>query len=412
MSSKAKAPFEIAALAVLGAGVLLSSQFAAGPVAWLCLAIGLAGLAHFGRLPAPSPLDAPAALMLVAAGFGLWVEPTDAGRLQIERLLGGLGAAYGLLAWCRTPGRLRLTVIALAGLGAGLALAAPFAVDWRATQSKLIPDAVYAPFPLLISDAVHPNTLAAALALLLPLPIALWLGPPAGSQKAGRGRWLAAAAWLFMLTALVLTRSRAGYLAALLGLVAGLWLLGRRRPAAALLLLALGGVAAALLLPAVGPPVPAPLQQAVSSDTWAFRLATWRYGLTMLAAFPFTGVGPAQFNQVGERLFGLPVSNQLGAHSLYLQIGLDLGLPALFAFLSLVVLALWSGLRARGAFLSAERGQSAELVAAVAAGLLALLTHGLVDGTIWATRAEPLMFVCIGFLLAAGRQVADPQSET
>jgi hypothetical protein len=191
--------------------------------------------------PSGTPLDWPLLLLIVMGGVSLLITALpQVTMVQVMRLAAGIAGFYGLVNWARDRTRLLLATAVLAAGGVILALLAPFVVDWNRTKSVLIPAAFYAPFPLLVSDPVHPNVIAALLALSLPLPLA-WLVSPIYSDTTWwkvNSRLLAVAACLLMGIILLLTKSRGGYVAAAVGGLVVMWLSVRKRRAFVLTLIA------------------------------------------------------------------------------------------------------------------------------------------------------------------------------
>ncbi len=66
----------------------------------------------------------------------------------------------------------------------------------------------------------------------------------------------------------------------------------------------------------------------------------------MLQDFPFTGIGMGTFTQVADRLYPFFLyapGTVEHAHNLFLQVGVDLGLPGLIAWLAIFMIGLFSG---------------------------------------------------------------------
>ena len=72
------------------------------------------------------------------------------------------------------------------------------------------------------------------------------------------------------------------------------------------------------------------------------RLEIWSRALYMLQDFPFTGIGMGAFRQVANLLYPFflagPDAEIPHAHNIFLQVGVDLGLPGLIAWLALLIL--------------------------------------------------------------------------
>ena len=125
----------------------------------------------------------------------------------------------------------------------------------------------------------------------------------------------------------------------------------------------------------------------------------------MLQDFPFTGIGMGTFRQVANLLYPFflagPDAEIPHAHNLLLQVGVDLGLPGLVAWLGLlmvVVFAAWRVYR-RG------RATGDMRLAGLGAGLLAsqvvLAVHGLTDAPMWGTRPAVVVWAIWGLAMAA-----------
>ena len=232
----------------------------------------------------------------------------------------------------------------------------------------------------------HPNVLAAL--LVLGLLVAAGLAREKWSEVASRGaRGLAVFPILAMVACaagLVLTQSRAGEAAAVLGLwwLVVAWRVRRRWLRAALCLapLVAGGAALALAAGLGGPGVTEALK------SLRYRLDYWQATAEVLRRYGLAGVGLENFGLYYTE-FKLPtaVEEIRDPHNLVLSVWSSLGLAGLAALAGLVVVALHSWLAKKGtaplaggepaAGLSAEALAKAEAAGHSAPGesLLALL---------------------------------------
>lgn len=160
-----------------------------------------------------------AGVSLIVTAFSEAMTPATA------RLVASVALTYGLIGWARTRTRLRWLSLALALIGSLLALVAPFVVDWLSNKPFLIPAGLYDHCPLLVGDTVHPNMMAAALILLLPLPTAWMLH----AQRVSPRLIMLGVLPALMAATLVLTKSRGGYIAAAIAVTSVTWLSRRRR---------------------------------------------------------------------------------------------------------------------------------------------------------------------------------------
>lgn len=329
--------------------------------------------------------------ILVAFGLLSLLVTADltVSRGPVNQLVVNTILTFGLVGWLYHSGRVVLYTAFLVAFGVALAMAAPLTIEWQQNKGGLIPDAFYARLPVVLSDPVHPNIMASLMLLFFPMPLLLFF-------RSGRAGWttrtvVTAAAAAVMLLVLFLTRSRAGYLIGAIGVVWTLWLTQWRR--VALVVAALGAVLALFLL--LGSQQGTAAADLSDASTLAFRFNVWRLALDMLRDFPFTGVGMSQFNPVAERLYPYPSTDSLGAHNLYLQVAVDLGLVALMGFLFIFWGTLW-----RGWQLYSRRGGQSALLLGSLLGLSLLALHGLVDATVWGTRMSIAPWLLVAPVLA------------
>jgi putative inorganic carbon (HCO3(-)) transporter len=209
---------------------------------------------------------------------------------------------------------------------------------------------------------------------------------------------LAAAAYGMMGTVLILTKSRGGYLAGAIGFTTIL-LYTRRTKLALGLVVALMGVGVWLSQDAV-PRGDAIVGRIADPGTWEFRQEVWRIAIWMIGDFPFTGIGMGTFNQVATRLYPFPPTDNPGAHNLYLQVGVDLGVIGLVAFLALLALAL--ALANAAVRISGSNGNDPLHILTIGAfaSLAGYCAHGLIESGVWGTRAAIVPWLVIGLAVS------------
>ena len=341
-----------------------------------------------------TPADLPVLLILLSAAVSLAVSALpEISYPQVLRLLTGLALFYAAVNWTDNEDRLRLLCTGLIAAGVALGVLAFFSVDWDGTKFPFIPETVYNRIPTLVSDVVHPNVLGGTLLLSAPLAAAVVLW---GGMKSRWLRWLGAAAFFWMASVLVLSQSRGALLGlgiAVLVLVAFRWRWGWLGFVAAIAGLvwaidAFGSLNLADLL----------FGSRVFGGVRG-RMEIWGRGIFMLQDFPFTGIGMGLFPMVVDRIypfFSTSEMSVLHAHNLFIQIGIDLGIPGLIAWLAVFVSTAWTGWTVM---------RSGERYAGMGAGVLAvqvaLTVHGLFDAVIWGqVRGAPLVWLVWGFAMA------------
>ena len=260
-----------------------------------------------------------------------------------------------------------------------------------------------------VIEGVHPNQIAGTIMLYLPLLAALLMQRPAFFRRG----WLTAAliiSLVFALLALALSQSRSGWLgfAAAAVFMLFIWMWQRssgatRRGLLVALICLLLVLAAGLfwigsnnLLEIWQEP---PQQTAVGSlSTLNFRKQIWPWAITAVSDFPFTGTGLGSFRQVVFRLYpiDIPVTEDIAhAHNIFLQVALDIGLPGLIAYLSLVGLAFmigWQIMRRKTAFQVTTLG--------LLGCLLAFHVYGFVDTVALGAKPTLLLWFNLGIIAA------------
>jgi putative inorganic carbon (HCO3(-)) transporter len=147
------------------------------------------------------------------------------------------------------------------------------------------------------------------------------------------------------------------------------------------------------------------LSSGVSLGGLEGRIEVWSRAIYMIQDFPITGVGLGLFGDIADNLYPFflnPPGSVPHAHNLYLQIAVDVGIPGLIAWLSIlsIVLALSWQLYRSGRMM--RDNWTAGLGAGLLCSQLALLTHGLLDAVTWgAVRPVPIVWALWGLTCAA-----------
>ncbi|MBI4493842.1 MAG: O-antigen ligase family protein [Chloroflexi bacterium] len=379
-----------------------------------------------GYLSVRTPYDVPAVCLVLLLPLTLLpvVDWTFAAP-KLYGLLLGLALAYALANALGTPEQALLAVYAtVLALGGGLAAVGLVGTEWM--MHKLLPlGPLYERLPVLVRGVVygtdqggiHPNEVGGALALLVPLAVALLAGGLGRPRTRARGLLAAglAATGGLMAIVLLLTQSRSAYAGCGIGLLLLLaWRLvavprSRRAQALGAAVVALAAVAGGWLawrlatqwIAAAG----------TGLDTFTGRLELWDRAVSMLQDFPYTGIGMGQFSLVLHALYVpfliAPDTYVPHAHNFFLQLGLDLGIPGALAVLGLLLAffrALWQVYR---------RTDDAALRAAavgLGAGMASFLTYGLTDAIALGARGGLGLWIVLG--LGAALVRATPSGAT
>jgi len=331
----------------------------------------------------------------LALAFLGWVCIRTIGSLQGE-LATASAFTYGLAVLgfyvashaLERPGDLRL---ALCAATAGLAAEAAWVAAQVATHSPLaLPGAKVAGTGEMVffggaGEAfrpsgffIHPNSLADHMTLLIPPAFALLL---LGRRRlAGSVWWTALAVLLVAWALLLVTLSRGGWAAALLGGAWVVWRFVRQRLLTSrhLAQMAVGAGIALVALVAVYPQVLLRLTAPDERSTES-RLILNDQAFTIIKAHPWLGVGYGGYNRAAYEYIAPAFANisqeyqeallQLVVHNHYLLVAAELGLPAMAFFVFMLARLVlmprpWGGWREPTAFAVAA-GLSGALVTQV-----------------------------------------------
>jgi putative inorganic carbon (HCO3(-)) transporter len=312
-------------------------------------------------------LEIPIALLLIAGIIGIAISPDHVGALGIYRayFIEPIALFYVAIDLLQTPQQFRVlllgiaigaTVFALMNLGA-------WAIALARHQTIATGDA---------PEALYSSPNAVAMFLEPPFALAAGFALYAGDR---RNRLIAAACLVFLLAALLLTLSRAGWLTlAVLAVVAVITIPNRRLKAALLGGALIGGFAVAQI-PYIHERLARQLDPTFKDNTFEGRLQIWSDTLHMLRDHPILGAGLRAYTQVmapyvtGNRI------PELYPHNVYLAMWAELGLLGLVAFIVLLGMLLWRGWRA---FYRAH-DFARPLLWGTSAAFVAIAVHGLFD---------------------------------
>jgi O-antigen ligase len=353
----------------------------------------------------PHAARTPLLILLLSVGMAVLVSPLPGRSAQaLWPLLVGLCAYWALgktTLSLRAERHLWRALILVAGglcLLAVLGMPPPQHPLWRRLG-------IAALFRQRFPETFNANVLAGALTLLAPFGVAGIVRPRL------RGAWvdvIERAATIsitaIMVLGLLLTESRGAYMVGAVSLVA---LVALGWPRALRWLLPAILLVAVLVVAVIGwrPIVDALL---IGDKTRGLdqRVEIWSRAVNMIADFPITGVGLGCFEPVMRAMYPLfliaggAVSH---AHNLYLQIGVDLGVTGLAAWLAILALALRAAWAARARFRVAQERDEELLCVACLASLAGMSLHGIIDCVVWGNKGAFLLWIVLGLSMALGR---------
>lgn len=367
-----------------------------------------------GRWRAATPATPALDLLILLLPLALWAAPEPLRQRyswpRAQILLWNYCLFWAVVTHASRSWTLfRLNAVGFFTAATGLALLAPFGIEWLDKFAAL--RWVVERFPPLLvgvfrgaESGFHPNQVAGTLLYALPLMAALSV---AGLRRSGpRGRWLLLPATALVGGVLLLTQSRA----ALLGLAVSLlvmallpWRWGR-------VALVGIGVGLALLLPLM-PPMwldllnDAPTVAALGgTQSLGFRQRIWTMALWGLADFPFTGMGLGTFREIGPLFYNLdipPAYDIAHAHNLFLQTGLDFGL---LGMVCLIAVYLAAGVQLVGSWASLP--QARPWVIGMVGGLVGQLVFAQLDAVALGAKTNVMLWLYFALVFALGNRAA------
>ena len=140
---------------------------------------------------------------------------------------------------------------------------------------------------------------------------------------------------------------------------------------------------------------------AVGALTFAGRMEVWQRAIYMIQDFPYTGIGLNTFDLVANVLYPFfligPEAHVIHAHNNFLQIGVDLGIPGLVAYVSLLTgftLMAWRVYR------RCADAKLQALALGLFCGLLAHQVYGLTDAITLGAKPGIVIWAMLGLMAA------------
>lgn len=336
-----------------------------------------------------TPFDIPWLIWLLLIPITLWATPVLQTTLKILRLFTAQTLAFWtMVVWTRSRQRAFWGVGGFLLIGLALALLGLFWMEWPTgylfsvpSSLKKIREVCFLP----IQEDINKNVLAGILVPIWNLSL--------GAFLATRGQWrwilrfLLLIVIFFLGSIILVAQSRGSWLAALAGLyiLVSLYRSWAWSTGAGVLLL--GGYLQMThrLIPLLNSEL-----AFRSGLSLMKRMELWTRAIYAIQDFAFTGIGMGAFPYVIPLLYPLflydPTEPIPHAHNIFLQVGVDLGLFGLIAFLSMILV---TGELIRRSLARATEQNDESLVWLLrgsAAGLGAALIHGMVDAVTWNTR--------------------------
>jgi putative inorganic carbon (HCO3(-)) transporter len=373
-------------LRIIGASLLLI------PIPWVCR------WAAKGYLTAHTPMDLPIVALLGMALVGLYpsVDPSVS-KLVLYKMIVEFALFYGLVNSFHSEKRIRAVVVVLLLASAGVSLLGLVGTGGMAYDFSALLGG-YGDFVLQLARRLNEasfnaNIVGGTLAMIFPLHLSLVL-----FDSNGLGKLLLGLSLPLVGGTLLLTQSRGAIVGVALALlVVGVW---RSRWVLASLPVLFTGIWWAVRH--FGAQQVAEFLLVTNTTvTAAGRSELWQRAIYMMQDFPYTGIGLGTFSQVMPILYPTfligPDAEIPQAHNLFLQTGVDLGIPGLVSFIAF--LAAFS-ITAVQTVRMAKHTELESLATGLLGGFVVYLTHGLVDAVTFSTKPGTVIWVIMGLTAA------------
>lgn len=330
------------------------------------------------------------------------------------QILAGIALFYALVNRLRSGEDLLTSGKGLVLVGAGLAVLAPLSTHWMTDKLFSLPQ-VYGHFLMLLPETMHPNVLAGALVMVIPISVGLLLYSP--SPERTWMAWLRHKGWIAlalggMVLTLTLTQSRGACLA----LVAALLVVSTFRFRWMVTLVALLAIASSLALVKFGPgPIMEALFTTGALGGWEGRREVWSRAIYMIQDFPYTGIGLGTFSRVAPVMYPYfllgPDADIPHAHNLFLQVAVDLGIPGFLAFLALFFESIVMARQGYRRFRLTEERALAGMALGLLGSLTAIFVHGMVDSVSWGAKPSIIFWVVMALSVVTYRLALEREGE-
>lgn len=397
------------AILVLALSANLPKIFGGFALCWIAL-LWLCRFIARGHLSVATPVDLPVLFLLLVLPLNLYASAdAELSRASLFRFIGEMAVLYTVVNWTADAvsgaARVRILSAGLIAVGSGAALLGLLATNLSGSKvlnldvlTSRLPHLV---FPPLNSLGVNANLTGGLAAVLFPLAVAqlLWTKEPLT-------RIIGLVGALVLGATVLITQSRGAWLGVALALVV-MALLNLRRAWLSLfiLVLALGaalnffGIERLLGFVSGGGTI----------ESGASRMEIWERALYMLQDFPFTGVGIGTFGKVASVLYPFftiaPVTQVPHTHNIYLQAGVDHGIPGMVAIIGFLTALFVTGL------ISIRRAQDTPwrgLAIGLFGALVVYLAHGMFDAIDNTLKTSAFIFATFGLLIATARCLMSP----
>ncbi|MSP14547.1 MAG: hypothetical protein EXR62_16530 [Chloroflexi bacterium] len=342
-------------------------------------------------------------LLLIPVTLKMTVVPVLT-HVYLSYFMAQIVVFYTVAIWARDKRRIMLMSWGLMGVAVALAVLTPGSIQQKQLFFHL-PTLLRTPL-FLLPRVINPNVMGGILVVLLPLSFGLVLA----QQKQLPLYWirliLALTGVIMVLAGLLVTQSRGAYAAGILSLLTIVllrWPQARKLVIGALIGLILVGFFwyDSLLVF---------ITEILNTDAITSldeRVEIWSHAIYAIQDFPLTGIGMGTFSRVIPFLYPyvlLPSTTGIAhAHNLFLQAGVDLGIPGLITFLALFFSLATIGFAAWRRRQKTLNSEMQGVILGCLGALVAMLVHGMLDAVTWNFKPAFVVWAVLGLLSAVGQ---------
>ena len=378
---------------------IISASLLLIPIPWVCR------WAAKGYLTARTPMDLPIVVLLSMALVGLYPSVDSSLSMPVlYKIIVELALFYGLANSFRSERRIWTAVAVLLLAGAGASLLSLAGTEGMAYDVSAIlgthGDLVRQLVRRLNEAGFNANIVGGTMAMLFPLNLSLFCF---GSKR--RSKPLLGLSLLIIGTTSLLAQSRGALMGLAVALVAmAIW---RSRWFVLLVPLALIGFFVASRYLGVEQIADFLLITEVTGSVQG-RFELWQRAIYMMQDFSYTGIGLGTFSRVAPVMYPFfligPDVTVPHSHNVFLQAGVDLGIPGLVAFVALLTAIFFTAIET---VRMAKSSGSGPLAIGLFCGFLVYLIHGLLDYVTHSTKPGIVIWAIIGLIVALYRQLYD-----
>lgn len=371
------------------------------------------------RMTYATPMDFPIIGLLILLPLSLAISVDWTLSLpKITGLILGISIFYWIVNYVRSHHRLRMAILFLIFLSLVVSILGLVAMDWTSNKFNFLTPLFNRLATILPSIShlaedwgIHPNAIGGVLAFFIPLLASLaWDNKAFYRQYQKKQKWpefshiaykmLLITAFFFASFLLLLTESRGAYLGSAVGLLAvAIW---KDRRFLWLVLILVIGVTLFFFFAAGGS-----INQTIATldtsneATITNRLGIWQNTIYMIQDFPLTGAGIGTYSQVFEELYYSSIfphrtQSYLHAHNTFLAVAIDLGLPALILYVTMLTnftMIITEKIMIKGSVVKV-------LLRGLACGMLAHHIFGLMDAFVLGTKLGAILWIFLGLVAA------------